>query len=272
MLQKLAQTAVACISLTLSIVDGRDYNGTYIRPGIANASNLECYSDYFNHGACGGIVASQALAHAYGDLSQSSECGPYTNISEVLASKNNYEYYCKRTRDQQEFAYRFNEYNPADINKAYPRFTNRTITASSGKCLEYSVVGIPTTLANGDLLYIYKNDTYDGNITIPGQSNSVSGTTWIYRGTETPENAVQYACGPRCIIMWAHRSFGYGESSAFFECPITVNHVENITHDGQAISNNTARLAAASIALQGQPSETDNGTHEWTQYQFYAFG
>ena len=239
------------VSLTFSVDDGRDYNDTYIRPGTANASNLTCYSDYFNHGSCGGDVASQALAHAYGDLARSSECGPYTNIPEVLKYKNNYGYYCKRARHQQEFAYRFNEYNPLDIQKVYPRLTDRTITASSGDCLKYSMIGDPTTVDNGDLLYKYTNHTYNGSIRIPGESGAIDGTTWVYRDTKIPQEADEYACGPRCIKMWAHRANGHGEHSTFYECPITVNHVSNSLHNEQDVSDGIARLAAASIALQG---------------------
>ena len=217
-------------------------------------------------------MTSQALAHAYGDLSLVSECGPYTEVSDVLKYKNNYGYYCKRTRHQQEFAYRFSEYNPTDIQKVYPRLTNRTITASSGGCLEYSTVGGSTTLGNGDLVYKYKNDTYNGNITIPGQSVAIDGTTWIYRDTKTPQKADNYACGPRCIKIWAHKARGHGENSTFYECPVTVNHVSNPIYDEQDVPDDVARLAAASIALQGRPSGSVNNVNVWTQYQLYAFG
>lgn len=99
---KLAQTSVAIISLTFSIDDGTSYNGTYVRPGVVDATNLTCYFDWFNHGGCGGAIATQSLAHAYGDiaLSSRSDCGIYTDISDVLQSKNNYGYYCRRIPHQ----------------------------------------------------------------------------------------------------------------------------------------------------------------------------
>lgn len=264
----LAQAAVAIVSLTFSINDGTSYNDTYIRPGTVNASNLACYDDYFNHGHCGGAIMNQSLAHAYGDLALISDCGNYAQISDVLESKYNYGHYCRRTRYQQEFAYRFNEYNPKDKTKAYPRFTNRTITVSAGECFNYSMIGGPQLLGGGDLLFEFRNDTFTDNITIPAAYGALDGTTYIYRGLNVPQQAITYACGPRCIKMWAHRSQGYGENSTFFECPITVNEVNNATEDYQRLSYDMARLAAASIALQGRPS----GINVWPQYQLYAFG
>ena len=69
-------------------------------------------------GGCGGAVANQSLAHAYGGIAKSSECGNHIDISDVLGSKNDYGYYCRRTCHEQELAYRFNEYNPSDNTKA----------------------------------------------------------------------------------------------------------------------------------------------------------
>lgn len=102
---------------------------------------------------CGRAIANQSLAHAYEGIAKSSDCGNYINISDVLQSKNNYGYYCRRTRRRQEFAYRFNEYNPSDKTKPYPRFTNQTITASAGEFLTYLMVGNPHNQPNGDVLF-----------------------------------------------------------------------------------------------------------------------
>lgn len=217
---------------------------------------------------CGGDVTGQALAHAYGEMALSSRCGNYTLTSDILKIKKDYSYYCNRTPNQQQFAYRFNEYNPEDKQKSYPRFTNRTITASAGKCFVYTMVGEPRTESSGTLLYNYTNGTFNSSINIPEQTNAFDGTTYIYRGINTPENAVTYACGPRCIWMWAHKSVGHGEPSTFYQCPITVSPVSNVTNDTQNIPDGMARLAAASIALQGRPS---NQGH-WNQYQLYTYG
>lgn len=124
---------------------------------------------------------------------------------------------------------------------------------------------------NGNTVFQYKNDTFKHNITIPGAYGAFDGTTYIYRGVNIPQQAVTYACGPRCIKMWAHRSQGGGENSTFFECPITVSEVSNNATENQQLSYERARLAAASIALQGRSSNI-NGVTVWTQYQLYTFG
>ena len=264
---KLGQISVATISLTYTVVDGTSWNDTYTRHGVANATNITYYT-FGPHGHYGGDVPNQARAHANGDTALAFPCGPYNDTSQVLESKNDYRYYCRHTRHQQEFAYRFNEYNPADKLKSYPHFTNRIITASAGECMNYTMVGNPRGLSDGNLLYEYANDTFRGNITIPAQSGTYDGTTYIYRGLNTPQEAVTYACGPRCIRIWAHKSTGNGENSTFYACSITVSTVSNAPNETQKISDGMARIAAASIALQGRPANQKS----WTQYQLYAFG
>lgn len=268
---ELAQLAAALISLTYSTVDGTDWHGTYTTHGIASATNLTCYADRFNgqRGCVGDTidVREQGLAHAYGQLSQAAECCPYTDISDVLNSTQNCKYYCNFTPYKQEFAYRFKEYNPDDFARAYPIFTNRTITASSGRCNNYSQPKSPKPHGNGFSFFEYQNDTYEGNITIPDALFTMNSTTYIYRGSLKPQEAITYACGPRCISMWAHKARGHGEAPKFFECPITVSEVHNATSDTQNVSDGIARLAAASLGLQGRPD--NNGG--WIQYQFFPF-
>lgn len=119
------------------------------------------------------------------------------------------------------------------------------------------MVGVPSSQPNGDLLYKYTNGTFSDNITIPAAYGAYDGTTYVYRGIDIPQQEKRYACGPRCIKVWAHRSIGQGESSTFFECPITVNDVTNVTKtttNSQSLPNDMARFAAASIALQGRPT------------------
>lgn len=260
------------ISLTYTIVDGTDYSGTYTRPGVANATNLKCYS-FDSGGYCSEEISNESRAHAFGEIALAFPCGAYNDTSQILKSQIDYRYYCRRTRHQQEFAYRFNEYNPKDMQKSYPHFTRRLITASTGQCFNYTMVGEPRDVGDGILYYEYTNGTFSGNITIPGQSGAFDGTTYIYRAIKTPQQANIYACGPRCIWLWAHKARGHGESSTFYQCPITVNNVtvnltSNALNDTQKVSNDLARQSAASIALQGRRS----GNNIWTQYQLYAFG
>ena len=210
------------------------------------------------------------LAHAYGDLTRSQQCCSYRNIQDVTNSANNCRYYCRRDRHKQEFAYRFNEYNRNDISKAYPRFTNRTITASSGKCLNYTQDEAPKELGDGYISVKYYNENSNGTIKIPKQSHAIKGTTYIFRGNYTPQNALHQRCDrdePRCMVVRAHRSLGLHEPRQVYQCPITVSNVTNVKDSTQDISHPMARLAATSIALQGRRNE-DNS---WRQYQLYTF-
>lgn len=124
------------------------------------------------------------------------------------------------------------------------------------------------------LLFEYTNRTSYGNITIPVQVRAFQGTTYVHKGPNTPQGAVTYSCGSRCIRMWAYKAAGYRESSTFYQCPITVSNameVSNntqVSNDTQKVSDGVVRLAAASIALQGRPS----GNNTWTQYQLYTYG
>ena len=264
---KLAQAAVAMVSLTYSVNDGTNYNGTYLTPGTVNAPNLTCLM--VGGGGCTGPIMSQARAHAYGDEATDAECGPYVDELDILKYKNDWGYYCKTTPNQQQFAYRFNEYNPGDKTKAYPRLTDRVITASSGECRVYTQDGdsVPRVPKDGSSIYPYTNGTYHGNITIPDWNSANEGTTYIYRDANGPAHAQEMACGPRCIIMWVHKAPGYGENSTFYECPITIGEVSNVKHDSERVPDYVARLAAASIGLSGR----ENYDH-WRQYQLYSFG
>ena len=71
--------------------------------------------------------------------------------------------------------------------------------------------------------------------------------------------------------MWAHKSPGAGDDSFFYQCPITVSHVSNITDPKYDLADGMARVAASSIGLQGR--FVNSSSHLiWTQYQFYPYG
>ena len=276
------------INLTATINDGTDYNGTYTRLGAVNASNVTCY---FSGQTCPGRSPTsvqevktkreetkQSRAHINGELARSARCGPYDVISDVINSKIDYGYFCRRTSGNQEFAYRFSEYNPMDPEKRFPHFTQRIITASAGPCFQYHKIKEPTRTkdVNGNLaawLYEFTNGTFSSNITIPIGDEALSGTTYVYRGANVPQLATTYACGPRCMRMWAHRSFGEGndpdDQDAFFECQVNISEVMNATIDEHHVPDDVARLAASAIGLQGRFSGAGK---VWTQYQFYPLG
>ncbi|KAL8829650.1 MAG: hypothetical protein Q9191_001901 [Dirinaria sp. TL-2023a] len=270
-----AQVSVALVNLTYSLDDGTDWNGTYTREGTVNVANLSCY---FHNQDCPSddhedIV--QATAHAYGEVSSGTVCGPYNTTADILHSRNDYEYYCRRTPGNQQFAYRFSEYNPRDLQRTHPHFTNRIVTASAGQCFQYSQVNLTLAPDLNGLMnawnYTFTNGSYTSSIRIPVNMEAVNGTAYVYRSAVIPQEAVTWSCGPRCMWLWAHKSFGAGEPSTFYQCPITVSQVSNVTHPGQNITDGIARLAASAIGLQGRfVGSPPNRT--WTQYQFYPFG
>ena len=279
--------AAALISLTYTIDDGNDYNGTYLSSGQVNVSNLTCYF----HNGCQFAVTTDTLAHAYGDNTRGPDstsyfdCGNYSDVASVISSKQDFPYYCRRNTTIQEFAYRFNEYHPSDTQKFYPHFTDRVITASSGKCNEYNETGFDKTRHIGDdsgdgvnfissVRYNYTNNALNrnGSINIPTSALGNQGTTYVFRGPEAPLNATQYSCGDRCIWMWAYKNFGVGDPGRrFYACPVTVNAVTNVINPKHNITDDIARQAAASIALQGQ-FHAGAGPVDWTQWQWYAAG
>ena len=269
-----AQVSVALINLTYSLNDGTDWNGTYTIPGIANMSDLECYrrSRY-----CPGNYhqdITQTAAHFNGELATGAGCGQYNTTADILNLKKDYAFFCHETRRPHEYAYRFNEYNPKDEQKTFPHFTNRIITASSGRCIQYSQVGrVLGRDLDGNMAawnYTFTNGSYTSNIMIPVNMEAWNGTTYIYRGVRIPQDEDGWSCGPRCMWMWAHKSPGAGDHSIFFQCPITVSNVGNVTHPKHDLADGMARVAASSIGLQGRFVNASSHI-TWTQYQFYPF-
>ena len=273
-----AQISVALINLTYSIDAGTDWNGTDTRPGTVNVTDLSCF-----HGA-GGCPGrdhediQQSAAHLLGEFVTGGTCGPYNTTADILNSKYDYDFYCRRNPGNQEFAYRFSEYNPKDKQRSFPWFTNRIITASSGPCFEYAYVNRTLGLSLGGIRsawnYTFTNGSYSGNILIPADMESLNGTTYVYRGINIPQEATAWHYGPRGMWMWGHKSGGAGSNSTFYQCPISISSVSNVTNSSQNLSDGMARLAASAIALQGRfvVNSKDPDKRLYTQYQFYPFG
>ena len=261
---------------------GIDYHGVYTQPGTVNASDLSCYYD--NNMCLGEPEVPQIVAHTYGEIAQSDQCCEYKELSDILSLDEKCAYYCNRTPGQEEFAYRFREFNPEDHSKIYPLFTNRVVTASADKCYQYDVDLSSLTKVldgNGDLAafnWTYSNGTMSDKITIPTEYSAWDSTTYIYQGPDIPQNETESACGPRCIWMWAFRANSTLPSDrnqplAVFRCSITISQVTNTTLESQTISDEMAKLAAASIGLQGRYVNKLNGAGKtWTQYQLYPYG
>lgn len=282
---QVALVIAAIINLTYTVDDGYNYNGIYLQSGLVNVSDLTCYM----HGAgCSSQVTVDQLAHAYGDTTlgadskQASDCGYFTDTASVISSTENFRYYCRRNTTVQGFAYRFNEYNPLDTQKTYPRFTNRTITAFSRECNEYPQVDGPpekTTVGNPKSLnyisamnFTYTNGSANQSIVIPTSALGREGTTYIFRGYHVPAEAGNFAYGDRGIWMWVYRNPGVGQDQGrFYECPVTVSAVSNVLNPKHNISDGLALEAAASIALQGQWRGNIEDPN-YMQWQWYASG
>lgn len=255
--------------------DGTDYRTTFNRNGIVNASDLACYQ-HSVFGCKTLVSTAHALAHAYGEYGSYLECGDYNELAEVLNSPVNYPYYCRRTPHKREFAYRFNEYNFDDRQQSYPQFTNRIITAWSDDCFTYNITGIvksPDISGDGHGQKLsFGNNSFNGSISIPDSALGARSTTYIYRGIKSPEDTnhgPDIACGNRCIIMWAFKNSVWLNGLA--ACPIHVSAVSNVTQKDHQVPDGVARIAAASIALQGRYKNI-SGKFDYTQYQFYAYG
>ncbi len=261
----------ALISLEVTIEDGNNYNTTYVREGKVQVTNLDCYNP---NPHCQGSVQEHVLAHTYGEAILGSSCGQYQELADILISRHDYYYYCRRDSGRQEFAYRFSEYNPDDTQKAYPHFTSRIITAASGICTEYhQLESVNATIGDDSAKqFKYTNPTKgNGSIRIPTSFLGDAGTTYIYRGFNTPDKATDWACGDRCLLMWVYKNKEADEGPIFYECPITISEVSNSGQPEHNISNFVASLAAASIALQGT-THKPFADLDWEQFQFYASG
>lgn len=280
---QIAQMAAAVISITYTVDDGQDFTGTYLRNGNVAVKNLTCYL-HSGFDDCPFQVIQDQLAHSYGEVTQGPDatsrfdCGYFSTMDDVIHSKYNYPYYCRRNTTVQEFAYLYKEYNPDDRQKIYPRFTERVIKASSGSCNEYSEIGSRQATVGDDfpntisaLNFTYTNGQRNGTIVIPTSALGHEGTTYIYLGPRPPAEATTYGSGPRGIVMWVYRNPGINQEPRFFECPVTVEVVTNVRNPAHNISDSTAREAAASIALQGQ-FRNSGKERDFTQWQWYASG
>jgi len=277
--------SVALINQVYSLQDGTNWHGTYVEPNRkVNASDLSCYYHHIydaNKTKCDPAPETiHGIAHSYGDyafgsLTEGNGCESYTTVDDVIASRNNPRYFCRRTTGQHEFAYRFLEYNPKDLQRSYPYLTDRVITASSAQCDQYLVTNIDHGIVQDGIFsnYTYTNDdkTKTEYILMPVAADSFDGTIYIFRGWHVPEKAEIYACGDRCMSMWVFKNQLWGDHNLFFNCNVTVNEVRNAMDDAHKISNGMARIAASTIGLQGgKPNEGKRKMKEgWTQWSFY---
>ncbi|KAL8819710.1 MAG: hypothetical protein Q9191_007673, partial [Dirinaria sp. TL-2023a] len=263
-----AQIVVGLTQLTYTVNDGTSYNDTYTTHGNVNVSDLSCYHMQYLQKGCPSEVTTQTVAHSYGEMNVGYEWRIYNDIADVLDSKHNYRYYWRQIRNQRQFAYRFNEYNPEDKEQVYPFFTNRIITAESVHCFTYNETGSDGKEPN---TFSYTNGTHNGTVAIPNVYLGQQGTTYMYLGYHPPASAPLYSCGPRCLWMWAYKNPGTPEPSAFYQCAVNVSTVSNTSAPQHSIPDHVAKNAAASVALHGTWTGTGKD-QDYRSFQFYASG
>lgn len=263
----------ALISLELPIDDGHDFNSTYTRPGLPRVSRIGCYYDG-DECLTNNSVKMHALAHTYGEMTLATDRGSYSDISGLLESKHDFRIWSRP--DWTESAHRFNEYNEIDTQRSYPYFTDRVITSSSGECIEYQVDEKAESVTMGDIeawKLTYRNASFQDTITIPKSALGLEGTTYIYHGHDDPFGTrdPKVVCGKRCMYMWVYKNPGGEDGPRLYQCPITISNVRNANHPEYEIPDGVARVAAVSIALQGQWHGSFQN-QDYHQYQFYASG
>ncbi|KAL8835191.1 MAG: hypothetical protein Q9176_007047 [Flavoplaca citrina] len=280
-LNLLAQASVAIISLTYSMDNGVDSTTITTSSGMVSVPRVDCY---YNDGNCTTAPdqppeIAQNEAHAYGELTQGLEGCPYTTDEDIFSSSQDCQYFYSNNR--QEFAYRFAEYNPRDRRRAYPYQTQRLIKTSPGQCYQYTPRDNDIYFTNSRdgpqsmVVHRFLDGTDEDLITVSRSKTAFDSTTYAYIGIQAPQNASAVACGPRCIWVYAIRFNGTvtHRGTDIFKCPITVSTVTNTADPAHFVPNNTARMAAASIALTGRyTNPIGDPMKHWQQYQLYPYG
>ena len=281
LLNLLAQATIAMLSLNYSMSLGTGSAGAYTVAGTISAPRLGCF--YGSNRCDATLVAPQTTAHTYGELIRGENCCSYNTTVEIFSADQTCSYFC--SVDRQEFAYRFNEYNPLDTISTYPYLTNRIIRSNVEACYEYDVDWSQSHLIdspdgiNATQLLAFHNETYSAQIPIPNSAGAVNSSTYIYNGTNIPQLATLVACGPRCLTIYILR-LGIQPPSppnallpaSIFSCNISVTNVTNTTAPWQEYPDGMARLAIASIALTGRATDPAGLRISWQQYQLYPWG
>ena len=254
---------------------GTDSNGTISRPGQVFAPKLDVYYNYEDNRPIH-AEAPQILAHSYGEAVTSQDCCDYTTTASILDNTQDCYYFCRV--DRQEYAFRYAEYNRLDRARAYPYFTDRIITASPEAFLGYNLDSFKRISdpdgSDAVTQFQYSNSTFSSNISITNAHLANDSTTYVYRGFLEPQKAEMYACGDRCMVMYALRNSGRirDQPRELFECRITISNVTNTSLTEHRVPNDVARLAAVSIALQGRyQNPFRNETKRWWQSQLYPW-
>ena len=269
------------IGLTYSMDNGVDSTTITSSPGMVSVPRVDCY---YNQGVCTTDPdqppeVAQNEAHAYGELTQGLESCPYVTDNDIFDSPQDCQYF--RSNTSQEFAYRFAEYNPQDRRRAYPYQTQRLIKVLPGPCYKSTTDGEDAELVDSNdgpqsiAVHHFSNGTENDTVAIPRADAAYDSTTYAYTGDQAPQNASAVACGPRCIWLYAIRASGVvrKQPTDIFKCAITVSAVTNADDPAHVVPDDTARMAAASIALSGRyTNPIGDPVKRWRQFQLYPYG
>jgi hypothetical protein len=121
----------------------------------------------------------------------------------------------------------------------------------------------------------YGDETFHDSISIPRSRSAFDSTTYIYKGIKVLQDAKIQDWRPRCIKLFAMHYSGIHNDrpTILFECRIAVSDVSHASKKNQKLSDENARLAAASIALSGRYTNPNRTSFErWQQYKLYPWG
>ena len=200
------------------------------------------------------LIEQQGLAQMFG-VAGEFEAGPFERIDTFLelarkpgASAPDVLF----SEDRRTAYYNFKNYNPDDRRISLP--SDRQISTTAN-CSFFEVLS--------------SNGQAPKNISVEMDGSVKS----IQLPAEDFGNTIYFTdfsddCGSRCAQISVYRPIRDGSDdrgeSSYFECTTTVSKVANVTQDFEQVSDNVAKLAAASVALDGLKRGGNN-----IQYQLY---
>ncbi|KAI4258214.1 MAG: hypothetical protein L6R42_005229 [Xanthoria sp. 1 TBL-2021] len=251
------QASVAMRGLTYPMDTGVDSKTITTSRGMVSVQQVGCY---YKRGTCTTDPdqppeIAQNEAQAYGELTQGLESCPYATDEDIFDASQDCQYFYSNR--SQEFAYRSAEYNPQDRRRPYPYQTKHLIKVSPGPCYQSSPKGDDVYYAPSNdgpaskVVLRFSSRTDDELVSAARSDTAYDSRTYAYTGDRAPQNASTVACGPRCIWVNAIRWNGTvtNRGTDVFKSPISVSNVTNVGDPAHVVLDNTARMAAASIAL-----------------------
>ena len=269
-----AQILITVLPLFASLKSGYDSNGTTISQGYVHVPMLKCfYRSNIPDCDQDQEAFDSTIAHTYGGQKITDENCRYQTAEEISQGPQTCRYFIRN--DRLEFAVRYADSNPADLNNAYPYFgAKRIVTIAATNCNAYRT-GEPDKAndldsINSVFVWHFKNSTGMYTIDVARVLLARHSTTYIWNGTHLPPSETLQVCGRRCVVLYALRDMDRGSNQEFsiFQCHINISPMFNAKDPAHELPDGVARTAAASIALSGR-SGTDT---QWREAQLYQDG